>query len=410
MIHHQRENCILCQEKNLKRVVHLEPTPIADLFVNEAQLNEPQPVFPLDLYFCENCYHIQLIDVIDPEQLFSDYLYETTSSPGLVHHFEIYANDLSKKFGDLKNLNALDIGSNDGTLLNFLKLKGMNVLGVDAAVEIAKKATGKGLETLPGFFDSQMAEKIKTRGKMDIITANNVYAHAENLAEITDGIKSLLSPEGIFIFEVSWLLDLMKNKVFDFIYHEHLCYHSVISLDRFLKQHGMVLFDVHKIPTKGGSIRGYAKLAASRRPVNRSVSEFIEQEIELGLDRPEAYYQYENEINQVKAQARSLVDTIKARGETIFAYGASATATTLIYHFELMEDLDCIVDDNKDRQGLFSPGCHIPVVPPEELYIKKPDHVFITAWRFADAIMKKHEKFLQNGGHFIIPLPELKIV
>lgn len=408
MEHYQRDNCRLCEGKNLEKVVNLKPTPIADAFVGSAGLEKQQPCYPLDLYFCHDCRHVQLLDVIDPEILFGDYIYETNTSPGLAHHFETYAGDVNGKFGPLENLNIMDIGSNDGTLLGFFKNYGMNILGVDAAAQIAQKATRRGIETLPGFFDDAMVNVIGQRRQMDMITANNVFAHADNLGEITGGIRKLLKPDGIFMFEVSWLLDLIRNKVFDFIYHEHLCYHSLISLEKFFRTHDLTLFDVHRVPTKGGSVRGYAKPLSSNRDVSPRVKEYMDEELKTGLDKPEVYRRFESEINEIKNRTRDMVDAIRKSGKTIWAYGASATATTLIYHFELTKDLSCIVDDNKDRQGLFSPGCHIPVVSPEFIYKDAPDYLFITAWRFAEAIMKKHDRFLKQGGRFIIPLPELR--
>ncbi|MFH2091038.1 MAG: class I SAM-dependent methyltransferase [Pseudomonadota bacterium] len=411
MNHHRRHDCRLCGSKNLKAVLHLAPTPLADLYLDEEHKHQSCPCFPLDLYFCENCYHVQLSDVIDPRDLFENYIYETTSSPGLVDHFQNYVEDTIQKMNNPPGSKVLDIGSNDGTLLKIFKHFGYQVLGVDAAKEIAKKTTQNGIETIAGFFDSQLARQIqKQKGTMDIITANNVYAHADNLPDITDGVRLLLNPDGVFIFEVSNLFDLIQNKVFDFIYHEHLCYHSVLSLDRFFKRHGLVLFDAKPIPTKGGSIRGYVKLESSNRTVSDTVLNLINQEMALGLDKAQTYLKFESEIVQIKEQAMRLIRQIKKDNKTIGAYGASATTTTLIYHFELTQDLSFIVDDNKDRQGLFSPGCHLPVISSEEMYAKKPDYILIAAWRFSDAIIKKHEAFLKQGGHFIIPLPKLKIV
>jgi SAM-dependent methyltransferase len=408
MEYYKRSNCRLCMGTDLEKVVHLEPSPIADAFVPRNLLAADQPCYPLDLYFCHDCCHVQLLDVIDPEVLFKNYIYETKSSPGLVNHFKAYAADIKNKFGSLENRNILDIGSNDGTLLRFFRDYKMNVLGVDAAVDIAAKATRSGIETLAGFFDAAMADDIAKRYRMDIITANNVYAHADNLGDITRGVRKLLKPDGVFVFEVSWLLDLIQNRVFDFIYHEHLCYHSIISLEKFFRTHGLMIFDVHRVPTKGGSIRCYAKPDTSTRPVSSRVRQYAEKELAMGLDKPDAYTAFESQINGIKAAVLQRVSQITDCGRTIWGYGASATTTTLIYHFGLTRTLECLVDDNKDRQGLFSPGCHIPVVSPEKIYEKNPDYLFITAWRFADAIIEKHGEFLKRGGHFIVPLPEIK--
>lgn len=410
MMHRKRNTCRLCTGKKLTRVVHLNPTPLADQYIEKAFLDKAQPSYPLDLYFCNDCFHLQLLDIINPDELFSNYIYETKSSPGLVNHFRAYASDVHSRLGDLSGKRALDIGSNDGTLLHFFQDLGMDVLGVDAAREIAENATAGGLETLHGFFDGKMAHAIRHRGEMDLITANNVYAHADNLSEITRGIASLLKPEGVFIFEVSYLPDLMENAVFDFVYHEHLCYHSIISLDSFLKRNGLMLFDVHRVPTKGGSIRGYAKPADGLRRVTENVTRFITDERFKRLDTKAPYIAFEKRINGIRDRARQFVDQEKKQGKIFYGYGACATATTLMYHFGLEKDLTRIVDDNVDRQGLFSPGAHIPVVGPDAIYREKPDYILITAWRFADAIMANHPAYLESGGAFILPLPEVKIV
>ncbi len=411
MIHSRRETCRLCDSKNVKKVIHLEPTPLADLYLDQHRKNESTDCFPLELYFCEDCYHVQLLDVISPEYLFEDYLYETVSSPGLVQHFEQYAQATAEKLSVGKEDQVLDIGSNDGTLLSFFKQYGCRVLGVDAAKEIANRATKNGIETISGFFNRSLAEQIKrNQGPMDLITANNVYAHADDLAGITQGIQLLLNPEGVFVFEVSYLPDLIENSVFDFVYHEHLCYHSVISLDRFFKRHGLVLFDVHRVPTKGGSIRGYARLASGERPITSNVKGFLDQELKQKLDTSEPYSLFESRINQIRQQLAPIVDKAEKEGKVIYGYGACATATTMIYHFNLTTVLSGIVDDNPDRQNLFSPGCHIPIISPDKIYSDRPDYILITAWRFAEDIIKKHAAYLENGGQFIVPLPEIRII
>lgn len=408
---YRRNNCRLCGGHDLELVFCLAPTPPADDYVPAERLNEVQEVYPLDLFFCRKCGHAQLLDVVPPEALFGNYIYLTASSPGLVEHFRRYADQVLTRVGPPRGSLVVDVGSNDGMLLKFFQEGGMCVLGVDPAREIARKATDSGIETLPTFFTLELAHRIKgERGPAAIITANNVFAHADDLADVTEGIRDLLAPSGVFVFEVSYLVDLIQGMVFDYIYHEHLCYHSVKPLDEFFRRHGMELVDVERIANKGGSLRGTAQLAGGPRQVSPSVAQLITLEEELGLHHSESFKLFATKIDSVKAELGSLLSDLRAEGKTVAGYGASATVTTLIYQFDLGEVLSFIVDDNPSRQGLFSPGLHIPVVGPQALYERKPDYVIILAWRFSKPILKKHQAFLAQGGHFIVPLPKVEVV
>src|SRR5947209_5459122 len=398
----RRETCRLCEVRNLDLVLPLKPSALADAYVPAELTTEVQETYPLDLFWCRDCGHLQLLDVVDPEILFKNYIYVTSSSPGLVEHFRQYANEVMRRVNPPAGSLAVDIGSNEGILLGFFQKHGLRVLGIDPAEEIAQRATEAGIKTLPAFFTSELAAQVRNEyGPATIITANNVYAHSDALADMTEGIRYLLAPDGVFIFEVSYLVDLMQNMVFDFVYHEHLCYHAVKPLTIFFHRHGLELIDVERVPTKGGSLRGTAQLAAGPRAVSPSVAELIELESSMGLDRAETYLSFGAKIDDVKRQLSALLHQLKAEGKTIAGYGASATVTTLIYHFELGEMLDIIVDDVEERQGLFSPGHHIPVLSPETLYERRPDYVLILAWRFAEPIIKKHREYLERGGHFI---------
>ena len=287
----------------------------------------------------------------------------------------------------------------------------MRVLGVDPAQEIAQQASASGIETIADFFTAALAKTIKARyGEMDLITANNVYAHADDLAGETEGIRHLLSSGGVFIFEVSYLLDMIKGMVFDFAYHEHLSYHSVKPLQLFLKKHGLELIDVKRVGTKGGSIRGVAQLAGGPKPVSLSVSKFISEENDNGLERVATYEAFAAKIDSVKKDFSEKLAGFRRDGKKVAGYGASATSTTLAYHFDLGDILDFIVDDNRQRQNLYSPGFHIPVLSPDAIALRKPAAIVLLAWRYAEPILKKNKMFLDQGGCFIIPLPSVKLI
>jgi SAM-dependent methyltransferase len=391
--------------------LQLAPTPIADDYVPADRVDEVQEVYPLDLYLCRSCGHVQLLDVVDPEALFGEYVYVTSVSLGLVEHFRRYADELIRRMNLPQGALVVDIGSNDGTLLRFFQEGGMRVLGVDPAREIARQATESGIETLPTYFTFELARKIRQeRGSAAVITANNVFAHVDDLADMTEGIRALLAGDGVFVFEVSYLVDIVQKFLFDTVYHEHLCYHTVKPLDFFFSRRGMQLIDVQRIRTKGGSLQGIAQLAGGPWPVLPSVAEHVALEERLGFDRPETFKAFATTINGVKAQLLNLLRDLDAQGKTIAGYGASATVTTLLYHFDLGGVLDFIVDDNPRKHNKFSPGHHIPVFSPEALCEREADYVLILAWNYAEPIMKKHQTFVDQGGHFIVPLPEVRVI
>jgi SAM-dependent methyltransferase len=410
-LYHHRDTCRLCDSSNLTNVFSLTPTPPANAFVSKDQLTTPQPVFPLDLYFCSDCAHLQLLDVVDPAELFRNYVYVSGTSPRFVKHFEDYATSCINRF-DLGPGNlVVDIGSNDGTLLTFFKNQGMEVLGIDPARAISEQATATGIETWPEFFETSIAQKIfEQKGSAALITANNMFAHADDLSGITDNIRSLLTPEGIFVFEVSYLGAVYENTLFDTIYHEHLAYHSVIPLITFFKSKGMDFFAAERISSHGGSLRCMVQLEGGSHASDGSVQSLVDYEQKLGLDKAATWTGYANKIDAVRDDLVALLTKLKQDGKTIAGFGAPAKATTLMYHFNLGPNtIDFIADDAPLKQGLYSPGLHIPVLSGQAIYEEKPDYVVLLAWNFAPQIMANHQNYLASGGHFIVPLPEMRI-
>lgn len=390
----------------------MAPSPIADAYVPRERLGETQDLYPLDLYLCRDCGHVQNIDVVDPELLFRDYIYVTASSPGLVEHYRRYADDVVDRFAPAPGSLAFEIGSNDGSLLRFFKQKGMKVLGVDPARRIAEEATAGGVPTLPDFFTERLAHDIRARhGAAAIVAANNVFAHADDLVGVVRGIRAMLADDGVFVFEVSYLVDIVDRFLFDTVYHEHVSYHSIAPLQRFFARLGMQLFDVERIPSKGGSIRGFAQRSPEgRRPVGPLVGELLETEAKRGFAAPAIYREYAAAIASRKAALAKVVDEARSAGKRVAGYGASTTVTTLLWNFDLIGKIDFLADDNPRKHGLYSPRSHIPVVPSEELYVRRPEYVVVLAWNYAEPILKRHARYTREGGRFVIPLPELRIV
>ena len=410
IIVNNRDRCRLCECNDLERVFQLTPTPPANAFVPPKKLSIVQKCFPLDVYQCVNCSHVQLLIVIDPEYLFQDYVYVSGTSPVFVKHFKEYAESIVSYFGIPKDSFIVDIGSNDGTLLKFFQDYGMRVLGIDPAIEIAKKATEEGIETLPLFFGNELACNIRDeRGPATVIAANNVFAHSDNLIGFAQAVRELLAWDGVFVFEVSYLVDVYERVLFDMTYHEHLSYHLVHPLQSFFETQGLQLIESIRVDTHGGSLRGIVQLAGGPRKVGKSVSDLVRLESKLELDKPETLKLFGNRIDELGKKLQKLIRDLKSNGKSIAGYGAPAKATTLMYHFGLGPDiLDFIVDDSPLKQGLYSPGLHIPVLPSSALYEKNPDYVLILAWNFADFIMNNNLAYSKAGGKFIIPLPTIQ--
>ena len=390
----------------------MAPSPIADAYVSADKLGIIQDRYPLDLYLCRACGHVQNIDVVNPEILFRDYIYKTSHSLGLVDHYRDYAEQISKRFQFSPGALVVELGSNDGSLLGFFKSHGYDVLGIDPAKSIASEATQKGIPTLPEFFNFKLAENIRLKyGPAKIVAANNVFAHADGLQDIALGISHVLDDDGVFIFEVSYLPDIVDRFLFDTVYHEHVSYHSLIPLVRFFKQNGLELFDVQKIGSKGGSIRGFAqKNTKGNRAVSENVNKLLQMEAERGFDHPDIFHCFRQEIDKRKSSLLQFIDSEMLMGKTFAGYGASTTVTTLLWHFDLTEKIQYLVDDNPAKQGLYAPRCHIPVISSEKMQKNMPDYVVILAWNYANPIIAKNKAYLDAGGVFIVPLPELKLI
>jgi SAM-dependent methyltransferase len=407
----QITKCRLCNSTEIKLALRLRPSAIADDFPREDELSVEQPTYPLDLFLCDHCSHVQLGYVVDPNILFKDYIYTSSISTSLLKDFQKTSSELIDFLKLGGNDLVVDIGSNDGSFLKFFDDVGINVMGIDPAENIAQKASDSGIETIADFFTPTVANSIiNIKGQAKLVTANNVFAHADNLQEIADGIFELLTPDGIFVFEVSYMVDIIENMLFDTVYHEHLCYHTVKPLDSFLLNHGLELIQVERISSKGGSIRCQAQKKGGPRPRSNYVDKLIAKEIDEGIDNLACYSSFAELINNKKTEVLDWAKEKASAGKTIVGYGASATVTTLLNHFELEEYLEFLVDDNEIKHDTYSPGHHIPVYDSKEIYRKQVDTVIILAWNYSTPIIDKHSDFLAKGGEFVIPLPNIKVI
>ena len=403
----------MCGDSPLTKAMSLTPTPPGNDFLSKEELGREEQVYPLDLYFCEDCHHVQLGHVVDPQILYQkNYTYVSATSAHFVNHLRVYAEDMSNRFGLKSGDLIVDIGSNDGTCLQFFKDKGMKVVGVDPAKEIAKKASEEGIETVAEFFGYDLAVELYNKyGAANYITSHNACAHIDDLFDVVKGVEHWLDEDGVFVLEVGYLVDIYSNTWFDTIYHEHLDYHTLSPFEKLFARVGMEVIGVERVSPQGGSIRVMAQKQVGSIERDSSVDELIFIEHELGLDKVESLHKFDAKISNVRDKLWELVCSLKVSGKSITGFGAATKATTLMSHFGLDENvLDFIVDDNPLKQGLFTPITHIPVLSAEALYESRPDYVLILAWNFAEPIMKMHQRYSKEVGQFILPMPEPEIV
>jgi SAM-dependent methyltransferase len=409
----RRETCALCDARGSALAVafSLAPTPPANDFVIEADLDKPQPSIPLTLLLCTSCGHLQLAEIVDPARLFGHYVYVSGTSSVFVAHFRDYAKDTISRFGLGATSFVVEIGSNDGTLLRQFMEQGVpHVLGIDPAKEIAAAAVEHGVPTIEGFFTADLADELLDKyGPAALVCANNVFAHAEDLAGFATGVRRLLADDGVFVFEVSYLVDVLSSLLFDTIYHEHVSYHAVTPLVTFFERLGMRLFDAQRVSTHGGSIRCYVSRASASHRESDELRSILESERRLALFDLDTYRAFKKRIVARGQALRDRLSTIVGQGQRVAGFGAPAKLTTLMYEFGLSgSDFQFIVDDSILKQGRFTPGMHIPVVPRTRLFESRPEWCVIFAWNFADSIVQSNRDYLREGGRFLVPLPELR--
>jgi SAM-dependent methyltransferase len=404
----KRVNCRFCNNSDLKKFLDLGLMPLAGRFPKE----EEHDKYPLRLYVCDECGLVQVTDLIGPEILFKDYRYTSSTTMTIRDHFQKYAEEVKTRFLK-KNSLAVEIGSNDGVLLEPLKNLGVNVLGVEPAANIAKIAEDKGLDVVVDFFNVETAKRIvRKNGKADAILANNVLAHIDEMDEIFEGIRTLLDEKGVLIFEVQYLAELVKKVQYDNIYHEHMAYYSLKPLIYFLNKYCMKLFDVKQVPTHGGSIRVFAALADNETyPVSETVSEMLREEEELGVHDYEGLSDFSRRVASHREKIRELLDRIKREGKTICGYGAAARGTIFTNYCGIGNDyLEYVIDASPERYNRFVPGTLVKIFPPNHLRENPTNAFLMMAWTYKDEILKKEAWFLEKGGEIIVPFPEPRII
>jgi len=405
------DTCRICGVKNTEVVFKLEPTPPGDMFLPKSLLDLSSACYPLDLALCNSCGYVYLPHVLDPDSSYSNYIYETKITTGLVEHYNEYAKGVEQYFQSERIGLIVDLGSNDGTMLKAFKRLGHNVLGVEPNKNLSQAANNDNLHTINDYFSEQVAQKIlEVHGKASVVTANYMFANVDDLMNFTKRVKTLLDDNGIFLIQTGYHPDQMQIKMFDYIYHEHFSYFTLNVLNRLMNKCGLRILDVKKHKSKGGSIRVVAAKHDSNRPSSTKMHAIIDEEKRAGMDKRETYLEFSKIVTDQKCRVLDTIKSIKANGQSIVGFGASHSTTTLLHHFQLGAYLDYLVDDNPSKQGLYSPGYHLPVFSPSCIYKESPDYLLLLAWQHSETIVDRHQKVLETGTKFILPLPELEIV
>jgi SAM-dependent methyltransferase len=391
-------------------VVDFGLTPLANAYRTADDLGRMEPFYPLRLLLCEACTLVQLEPVESPEHIFGDYAYFSSYSTTWLDHARRYADAMVAALGLDRHRQVVEVASNDGYLLQYFAARGVPVLGVEPAANVAAAARARGIPTVERFFGRKVAEELAGGVRADLLVANNVLAHVPDLDDFVGGLARLLAPSGLLTLEFPHLARLLAENQFDTIYHEHGSYFSLAVAERLLAAHDLVVVDVEELPTHGGSLRVHARHAAAGAPATPRVAALRAREADAGLERVETYLAFGERVRETKRALLELLITLKRDGRRIVGYGAAAKATTLLNYCGIRTDfLDFVADKSPHKQGRFVPGTHLPIVAPGRIAETRPDCVLLLSWNLAAEIMRELAGVREWGGQFLIPIPEAKL-
>lgn len=394
-------NCRLCDSTNLQLAIDLGCQPWCNHFLKKEEVGK-EPFYPLRVLYCHDCATPQLDYTVPKEVMFADHTYLSGVTKSLSEHFRSVAEEVNLRFfPDVRPKNVLDIGSNDGTQLQHFKNLGYEVLGVESSKSIARIANDAGINTMNEFFDLGLVRRLGR--KFHVINAAGVFFHLEELHSVTEGIREALRDDGVFVVQFLYMKRIVENCAFDQIYHEHLLYYNLHNIEALLNRHGMAMFDACLAPIHGGSIIGFVNHAGKRPPSER-LETMRQAEDRAGSNELSTYVAFADRVQHKKAENLAYLDEAKRRGKRVFGFGAPAKGNTLLNYFGIgTQYLDCLVEKNELRRGLYSPGMHIPIVLENEL-TASPDVYYVLAWNFKKEILANNQDLLEQGVEFYFPV------
>jgi SAM-dependent methyltransferase len=408
----EETRCRFCGARLRHLFVDLGMQPLANAYLTAAELRRPEPFYPLRLMVCGGCFLVQVEETVSPEQLFSDYAYFSSYSDSWLRHAQTYADMAVDRFGLHGRSRVVEVASNDGYLLQFFARRGVPVLGIDPASNIAAAANANNIPTIVAFFGRALAGRLAAEDQQaDLLIGNNVLAHVPDLNDFVGGLGVLLKPHGVLTMEFPHLMRLVEENQFDTIYHEHFSYFSLTTACRVFERHGFTVFDVEELPTHGGSLRIYARHRGDEsKPVTPRVPDLLAREDTAGYTRLETYASYSERVAATKRRFLRFLIEAKDAGKTIAGYGAPAKGNTLLNYCGVRTDfIEWTVDRSPRKQGHYLPGTHIPIHHPDRIRSAKPDFLVILPWNLKDEIAEQMSCMREWGGKFVTPIPEVTV-
>jgi SAM-dependent methyltransferase len=405
--------CRFCGSSLEYTFVDLGMSPLCESYLSPDQLNQVEPFYPLHAYVCEGCFLVQLHEYVSTEHIFTEYAYFSSYSETWLQHAKAYTDMIVERFKIGTQSQVVELASNDGYLLQYFVKKGIPVLGIEPAANVAQVAMKQGVPTIVRFFGKKTAQELcAKRGKADLLIGNNVLAQVPDLNDFVSGMKIAVKPEGVITLEFPHLMRLIEENQFDTIYHEHFSYFSFTAVEKVFAAHGLTLFDVEELPTHGGSLRIYARHTEDAdKPVSCRVKHLKAREEAAGFTRLETYFSFAEKVKETKRRLLDFLIKAKRAGKSIAGYGAPGKGNTLLNYCGIRTDfLDYTVDRNPYKHGKYTPGTHIPIYHPDRISETRPDYIFILPWNLQNEIMQQLAYVREWGGQFVVPIPEVTIL
>ncbi len=405
-------HCRFCSQPLRHTFVDLGLSPLCESYIDQGQLSSPESFYPLHCFVCDKCFLVQLPEHVSASAIFEEYAYFSSYSDSWLAHARDYVEAITPRLGLDQRCLVVELASNDGYLLQYFKARGIPVLGIEPARNIARVAVEKGIPTIAAFFGRRLARELASGGQQaNLLLGNNVLAHVPDINDFVAGMKLLLHPLGVITMEFPHLIRLIEENQFDTIYHEHFSYLSFTTVERIFATHGLTLFDVEQLPTHGGSLRIYARhMEEDSRPVTENVKALRVREANWGVDRIECYGVFSRKVEATKRDILRFLIEARDKGRSIVGYGAPGKGNTLLNYCGIRTDLlDYTVDRNPYKQGKFTPGMRIPIFPPERIRETKPDFVLILPWNLKEEIIAQNGFIREWGGQFVVPIPEVRV-